>query len=145
MARMSFGGGPVEETIVSPHVLRQDAGVQQMTRTLVVLWYANGHPTFLVLLNPHPASRLLHLLDLLLEEHDGSVGHLLRADELAAVGVSAAVFACVQLGLEGLDLAADVLTGARAGATAPALGDGHGSDGDFLADFTALVDGAGRA
>src|SRR3569833_957999 len=91
-------------------VVGMEGGVWQSAQHLSpILRYADGHPTFLVLLDAHAATRLLDLLHLLLEEHELAVAQALRRHELAV----RAPLAPRQLELEIADLGADGSLAAR--------------------------------
>jgi hypothetical protein len=115
-----------------------------------VLWHADGHPTFLVLLDPRRLGVADDALNRLLIQNDLTVGQALGPDELATPVVLGPVG---KLALQCADLGTDIPTaaGVRAGPAGDGAvlghrvpaGRGRGSRGRQVAD-DGLIDDADR-
>lgn len=88
---------------------------------LTILWHANGHPTFLVLLDANPAPWLLDPLDFLLIENQLASAEPLGLDDLAV-----AMPPCKVPNL-GTEVAVGAGAGAGARAAASRADKGHGA------------------
>src|SRR6478609_4029394 len=98
MARMSLGGGPVQPS--QPHVLIKMHNEKRVP--LTVLRYANGHPTFLVLLDTRRFTVQHFLHNPFFPDDQLAIRQSLGANELTAS--RAASGSVCQLALESLDL-----------------------------------------
>ena len=99
---MSLGGGPVQPS--QPHVLTRMFNEKRVP--LTVLRYANGHPTFLVLLDTRRFTVQHFLLNTFFPDDQLAIRQSLGADELTAG--RAASGSVRQLALESLDFLSNV-------------------------------------
>jgi hypothetical protein len=82
MARTSLGGGPIYPPKLAS-VLDKAIVDERKGAPSTVFWYADGHPTFLVLLNARRLGVRDEIVDLLLIHHQLTIRQSLCLDDLA--------------------------------------------------------------